>query len=221
MIHRIANKTYNGHGLYRNYDNYNPLNLPPYTIRLLYKDNVNPSFTAGSASQVSQYPNVWDLTYVNNDWNYLLDSHTDLLEVKGANTENVTILYGTFRVCSNLSSVNVFDTRNTVDTLWMFYNCKNLIDCPNFDTSNVTSMEAMFANCSSVTSIPLYNTTNVKTVSYMFSNCYNVNNGIVDFYNNVSNHSPNLMSHNSTFRNCGVSSQTGSAELAQIPDDWK
>lgn len=28
-------------------------------------------------------------------------------------------------------------------------------------------------------------------------------------------------SHIYTFRNCGINTQTGSAELAQIPNDWK
>ena len=48
MKHRIANKTYNGHGLYRDVN----VVLPDNTIRLLYKDNVTPTFTKGTATQI-------------------------------------------------------------------------------------------------------------------------------------------------------------------------
>lgn len=65
MIHRITNKTYNGHGLYRDVS----VVLPDNTIRLLYKDNVTPTFSNGTAVQVSQNPNIWDLTYNNRFWN--------------------------------------------------------------------------------------------------------------------------------------------------------
>ena len=72
MKHRIANKTYNGHGLYRDVS----VVLPDNTIRLLYKDGVTPTFAKGTATQVSQSPNVWDLTYNNTYWNRTtIESH--------------------------------------------------------------------------------------------------------------------------------------------------
>lgn len=70
-------------------DPYNPLDLPPYTIRLLYKDGVTPTFSKGTPTQVSASPNIWDLTYENSDWERLLEGHADLLEVLGANTTGV------------------------------------------------------------------------------------------------------------------------------------
>jgi hypothetical protein len=90
--------------------NTNPLNLPPYTIRLKFKDGVTPIFEKGAGVQVSQTPNVWDLTYEYSNWFRLLDRQTDLLEVLGANTTNVTSLSDTFAHCTSLSSVAIFDT---------------------------------------------------------------------------------------------------------------
>ena len=84
-------------GVYMRYDPYNPLNLPPYTIRLKYEEGTTPTFSKGTAVQVSQTPNIWDLTYNNTDWTQLLYQHASvhskasLIEVLGANTTNVTV----------------------------------------------------------------------------------------------------------------------------------
>jgi len=102
-------------------DPYNPLNLPPFTIRLLYEDGVTPSFSKGTGVQVSSSPNVWDLTYENSDWNRLLSVDREVLEVLGANTTNVTDMNYLFTNCSSLYSVPLFDTRNVTNMSHMFY----------------------------------------------------------------------------------------------------
>ena len=71
-------------------DPYNPLGLPPYTIRLKFRDGVTPSFYFGTGVQVSSSPNVWDLTNQNTVWTGLCSGQTDLLEVLGANSASVT-----------------------------------------------------------------------------------------------------------------------------------
>ena len=63
--------------------------LPPYTLRLRYKDGVTPTFSRGTATQVSSSPNIWDLTYEYGYWDYLCGGHTDLLEVISGNTTGV------------------------------------------------------------------------------------------------------------------------------------
>lgn len=47
-----------------------------------------------------------------------------------------------------------------------------------------------------------------------------IDDGITEMYNYLSARTT-LTSHPQTFRNCGSNTQTGSAELAQIPSDWK
>ena len=321
-------------------DPLNPLNLPDNTIRLLFRDGVTPSFEKGTAVQVSSSPNVWDLTYNNTNWSYLLDengkSH-DLLEVLGANTNdvrnmtntfrscanlrtvaifntssvtnffkectnlttvpkydtsnarditemfcsctnlitiplfdthNVTDMYGLFNNCTNLRTVPLLDTSNTTDMTLMFSDCKSLTEIPLFDTSKVTNMNWMFSdsnittvplfntesvidmscmfyNCTSLTSVPLFNTQNVTNmanmfysceeltnvllfnttkvtnVESMFSHCYNVQNGSLALYQQMSSQTNPPVNHKDTFEYCGLRTQTGAAELEQIPSDWK
>jgi hypothetical protein len=61
---------------------------------------------------------------------------------------------------------------------------------------------------------------------YAFNKCLNVNSNIYNTYTAISSR----MNNDSVsignlqeccFRNCGVSSRTGSAELNQIPNAWK
>ena len=288
---RVGNEFVNG--AKKSPINYNPLNLPPYTIRLKYKDGVTPLFAKGTGVQVSQNPNIWDLTYENSDWSFLLDSyHTNLLEVLGANTTGVTNMNYTFNDCTSLISVQLFDTSSVTSMINMFLNCSlttvplfdtskvtimsgmfdnctSLITVPLFDTSNVTDMSSMFRSCSNLESVPFFNTSNVTRMEYLFSHCNklqavplfntsnvtwmksmfiqckslqtiplfdtskvtnmdsmfagcrNVQSGALALYQQASTQSNPPSNHVETFKFCGADTQTGSAELAQIPNDWK
>ena len=177
--------------------NHDPLNLPPYTIRLLYRDGVTPEFYYGTAVQVSNSPNVWDLTYNNRTWGSLLITHLDLLKVLGANTTDVINMSRMFWGCNNLNSVSLFDT------------------------SNVTDMSEMFNGCRSLPSVLLFNTSKVKHVQGMFYNCRNVESGALALYNQLITQTVPPIDYDHTFYNCGINTTTGAEELAQIPDDWK
>jgi surface protein len=226
-------------------DPYNPLNLPPYTIRLKYSNGVTPSFSNGTGVQVSQSPNVWDLTYENTNWYRLLLGHTNLLEVLGANTSNVISMESMFHDCNDLTTVPLFDTSKVTNMEFMFQWCRNLTSVPLFDTSKVTNMRDMFASCVSLTSVPLFNTSKVTDMEGMFTSCYsltfvplfntskvtdmyymcedciNVQSGALALYRQASTQAKPPMFHKKAFSNCGRDTQTGAAELAQIPSDWK
>lgn len=90
-----------------------------------------------------------------------------------------------------------------------------------FNTSNVTDMNRMFWNCNALTSIPLFNTSKVTNVENMFAHCTNVQCGALALYQQMSSQATPPSSHAWTFYDCGINTQTGSAELAQIPDSWK
>ena len=92
---------------------------------------------------------------------------------------------------------------------------------PNFDTRNVSSMSNMFFECKNLKRIDLIDTSNVKNMSFAFYGCNKVSAGALALYQQASTQANPPDSHYYTFMGCGVSSQTGSAELAQIPDDWK
>ena len=171
--------------------------LPPFTLRLKFTEGITPSFYKGTGVQVSSSPNIWDLTYENTDWGYLLSYWYGLLEVIGGNTSDVRKMNYTFSDCRSLTSVSLFDT------------------------SNVSSMSYMFSDCRSLTSVPLFDTSNVTIMQYTFCNCFNVQSGALALYQQASTQTNPPPYHERAFVSCGSNTETGSAELAQIPDDWK
>lgn len=201
-------------------DPYNPLNLPPYTIRLKYKQGTTPTFSRGTGVIVDAENNIWDLTYENNDWRDLLEYHTDLIEVLGANTTNVTSMRLMLWNCSSLTNVSLFDTADVEDMYCMFASCSSISSVPQFDTNKVKNIEGMLAN-TQLTSVPLFDTSNVTNMIMMLFNCYNVQSGALALYNQASTQENPPLNHSYAFYNCGSNTETGSAELAQIPDDWK
>jgi surface protein len=162
---------YDGTGILYNEDPLNPLNLPPYTIRLLYKDGVTPSFSKGTGIQVSQSPNIWDLTYNNNNWSSLLYRHGNLLEILGGNTTGVKSMEMMCYDCTSLVAVNIFDTSTVITMEHMFHYCKELLAIPLFNTISVENMHDMFYICSHLQSVPLLNTTNVTNMNGTFAGC--------------------------------------------------
>lgn len=227
-------------------DPYNPLGLPPYTIRVKLVEGTNPDFN-GSTVQISQSPNVWDCTKTSSewDWNNLFEYKSQLLEVLGANTTGVVMMDNTFKDCSNLTNVCLFDTTSVTEMSGMFQGCYSLTTVPLYDMSNVTYSQFMFESCSNLTTVPLFNTSKVivmwamfrechnltniplfdtsvvDDMDDMFKNCYRVQSGALALYQQASTQSRPPANHGSTFLNCGVYTQTGEAEWVQIPSDWK
>lgn len=149
----------------------NPLGLPAYTIRLQYEDGKTPTFAKGTATQVSVSPNVWDLTYENNDWTELLVNQYYMTDVLGANTTDVTIMDKLFYNSSDLINIAYFDTSNVTSMSEMFHICTDLISVPKYKTKNVTNMHYMFGGCNKLTTVPLFDTSKVTDMSYMFEGC--------------------------------------------------
>ena len=106
-----------------------------------------------------------------------IPSSTVEASFKGSNTTNVTDMFGMFKNCRSLTSLDVsnFNTSNVTNMSYMFYGCRSLtsLDVSNFNTSNVTNMGSMFDGCSGLTSLDLsnFNTSNVTDMIYMFYGC--------------------------------------------------
>lgn len=194
--------------------------LPPYTLRLRFKDDVTPSFSYGTATQVSSSPNIWDYTYVTTNWMGLLSGQYDLLEVIDGNTTGITNMGDLFAYCNALTTVSLFDTSSVTDMSYMFYYCRGLTTVPLFDTSNVTDMNNMFSSCNHLTSIPLFDTSSVTNMDFMFNDCAYVQSGALALYQQASTQTTPPSNHQSTFSNCGANTRTGMAELLQIPSSW-
>jgi surface protein len=207
-------------GMSANYKDSPAPSLPPYTIRLKYKQGTTPTFSKGTGVLVDEINNIWDLTYENTNWLVLLQDQSNLLEVIEANTTGVTNMQALFARCRSLTNVPWFNTSSVTTMKYMFYECNILTNVPLYDTSNVLSMQEMFDNCRELTSIPLFDTSKVTNMNYMFYNCINVQSGALALYLQASTQTTPPTNHTRTFNNCGSNTTEGAAELAQIPSSW-
>jgi len=168
-----------------------------------------------------------------------------LTSVPWFDTSNVTDMGGMFDYCDLLTAVPLFDTSNVTDMGEMFDGCASLISVPLFNTGNVTNMRKMFFGCTGLTAVPLFNThacedmckmfilcSNLTAIPLfdtsacedmdgMFASCTNVGGGALALYQQASEQAVPPVYHSEVFRDCGIDTTTGAAELAQIPSDWK
>jgi hypothetical protein len=149
-----------------------------------------------SQTLVDADENVWDIYKDSTDWTRLFYGNSNIIEVLGANTTNVTNMAEMFQTCFNLNAVSLFDTRACTNMANMFLSSFNLSLVPLFDTSSCTDMSSMFKGCSMIRS------------------------GALALYQQASTQT-NVPTHTQTFAGCGTYTTTGAAELAQIPSDWK
>ena len=154
------------------------------------------------------------------DMGYMFKNCGNLTTVPLFDTSNVTRMEYMFASCP-LTSVPLFNTSNVTNMEQMFSWCTSLTSVPLFDTSNVTNMLGMFYNCMLLTAIPLFNTANVTNMTEMFSMCVNVQSGALALYRQASTQANPPTNHTKTFYQCGANTETGAAELAQIPTNWK
>ena len=139
---------YNGSALgYRS--PYNPLDLPPYTIRFKFSGNTKPvAYSDSKWTQVSESPSVWDYTYNNSNWNDLFYSDSgNITDILGANLVGVVSMQYTFRNFSNLVNVQPFDMSTVTDAFRMFWGCISLQSIPALDVRNTQRITGMYGMC--------------------------------------------------------------------------
>lgn len=197
-----------------------------------------------TATLVEGTSDVYDVYKSGTDFSFLLIDSSNIVEVLGANTTGITAMEGMFRGCTSLTTVPLFNTSSVTDMAGLFYSCTSLTSVPLFDTSSVTNMSSIFLNCTSLTSVPLFNTSMVTSMYSMFDgcssltsvpllntssvinmdsmflDCKNVQSGALALYRQASTQTNPPRDHSRTFKNCGVNTTTGAAELAQIPNNW-
>lgn len=176
-------------------DPYNPLGLPPFTMRVeFYGDdaNLDPSALGdvnGTWTNVSG--SIWDWTYQNTDWHYdnsrgAMCYYDDVqfrqyrnicgkyrFNVLGANTAGVTNMANFFRSHKYIQSIALFDTSSVTNMSYFLYaNSGSVLTAvPQFDTSKVTDMSYMLFRCEYLTSVPLFDTSSATNTTYMLSQC--------------------------------------------------
>ena len=102
--------------------------------------------------------------------------------------------------------------------------CK-LIGSGNFDFIDENghtcdSFDRMFEDCTGLTYIEPIHWNGVLNIGVMFAGCTNVEGGTLDQYNWFNTYGVNITNHSGAFTNCGSNTQTGVADLAQIPVGW-
>lgn len=124
--------------------------------------------------------------------------------------------YGLALLCAtkNGSTVNGLLTSTQLGTC----TCK-IVGFGNMD--NIETMDRSFMNCTSLTQIPSsipfggY----VANVAQMFAGCTEVTGGALALYNQLKDVTT-ITNHADTFKDCGLNTVTGLAELQQIPLSW-
>lgn len=214
-------------------DPYNPLNLPPNTVRVRTSDGLPPwiCYAGNSDTPITSFEtatlvpgttDVYDVYKSGTSFELLLYDAPNVIEVLGANTTGITDMSNMFCNCRQLTSVALFDTSAVTNMASMFEGNRSLLAVPLFDTSNVTNMSKMLYWCDwALKSVPLFDTSKVTDMSYMLNHCVNIESGALALYLQASTQAVVPSTHLSTFTDCGSNTTTGAAELAQIPDDWK
>ena len=149
-------------------DPYNPLGLPPFTIRCKFSSGYTPTM-GDSQTLVDASENVWDITKNDTNWKDLLYS-SNLLSVLGANSTGVTNMQSLLQSNPNLTQVELFDTSSCTN-MGGFISSSSITSVPLFDTSSCTNMSNMFSGCRSLTSVPLFDTSSCKYMNSMFYEC--------------------------------------------------
>lgn len=178
-------------------DPYNPLNLPPFTVRFQF-NNLSQGYdptTSGETwksdatwTQVSSSPNVWDYHRPDPDWTGEFEGNTwgiytnSYASILGMNTTGITTMTRMLSRIKFMEPIPSFDISGTT-TLYGLFMYSGFLGTredhlPMLNTSHITSMNSVFTNCNfGNTSIhrtgypmPDWDVSHVTDMSYMFRN---------------------------------------------------
>ena len=154
--------------------------------------------------------------------NYAFSNCSKLLSVPLFDLHNLQYGNYAFQSCSSLTTLPNFDFSSLGQARFMFTGCSNLTDVPNWQLDTLIWADYMFTNCTSLERVPNFGTLpNLAMVANMFSGCRKVKSGALALYNLLSPYITTSTYYQRCFRNCGADTDTGAAELAQIPSSWK
>ena len=182
---KFGNTFVNVGGTYlKNYvgqDPYNPIGLPPRTVRVKTTDNNPPiigSNRQSSATVITQVPGlegIYDVSAVKQTTDIgfydLFGNSYNLEKVLGVNPGDITDVAMMFQNASALNYVRLFDTSNITRASYMFNGCSSLNYVPDFDTRNVKRIDGMFKNCINLKKAPSLNTSKATHMNNAFENC--------------------------------------------------
>ena len=194
--------------------------VPASTFPYLIFEFSNSSFTPTTSLLNSSYRSICEWKQVSSSPNvWKLEIHQWLYDGQ-QNQSGVRILFSE----SDSSGVG-----NLVPNKLGSGTCK-LIGSGNFNASLKVpgtyisyvceSFDRMFRYCTGLTSIVPIQCSNAVNVGGMYDNCTEIEGGALDQYNWFNTYGVNITNHSGTFTSCGSNTQTGLAELNQIPVGW-
>lgn len=173
---------------------------PTFVPRYLY----NRSYYSGIWTQVSSTPNRWKLE---------IERFAEVYDGETSLGMGLARLFspqtgGAILISNNLGggTCKIVDSGNL-----------NIVDS---NGNTCQSMDRMFFNCTGITEFSTLQCSNVQNLNSTFSGCTEVTDGAYDQYVWLNTYATNVNNHSGTFSNCGSNTQTGTAELAQIPVGW-
>ena len=104
---------------------------------------------SGSVIENPPYLNTSNVTDVTS----MFYKCTNLKYIPPYDFSNVSIMYGVFWGCSNITSIPYLDTHNVTDASYCFAECTKLKSVPLLDFSNVTNARLAFYGCTSLTDV--------------------------------------------------------------------
>jgi len=145
-------------------DPYNPLGLPPNTVRVRTNDRKKPTklsymgATYDNATLVSGTTDVYDVYKSGTDFNRMLYRSDNIIEILGANTTGVTNMTQMFSSCTEISNIPLFDTSSVTNMNYMFVDCYQvqsgalaLYQQASTQATPPSSHTLTFSNCGSYT----------------------------------------------------------------------
>jgi len=181
----------------------------------------------GASITTSMFHGCWSLTTVPlfdlstvTNASSMFEGCAGLTAIPQFNLSSATNLNRMFYNCSALTAIPLINTSSATSMVNMFYGCSSLASVALLNTASVGNFQSMFYNCTSLAEVPSFDTSSATDVSYMFSGCTAVSSGSLSLYQQMSSQATLPSTYTDCFLNCGSSTTTGAAELAQIPSAW-
>lgn len=122
---------------------------------------------------------------------------------------------------TSITKVCALDLPGVTSSSAMFAGCSSLTEVGDINLPKSTDVSSMFTSCVELTAIPTVTLSDTISINanYMFAVCTGVTSGALEAYETLSAKT-NIATHADTFIGCGERTDSGIAELAQIPMDW-
>lgn len=154
----------------RDYDRWNPLRLPAFSILVQCMSGNAPHNTVGTATNVGN--DTWLVQYSRPNWYNMFGDDLSIVKVLGANTTGVTGMARMFDRCTNLSRIeNNFDMSSVTSTMDMFSLCTNFQSAGDFNTSSAVRMDGMFYGCTALQNISSIDTSSATDIANLLNHC--------------------------------------------------